>query len=444
MKILHYILGIPPYRSGGLTAYAVSLMKAQKACGDEVSYLYPGGLSLLHRKITVTRGNTFCGMQGYCIDNAPVVPLLHGVKNPDYILRETAADKAAVKAFIGKVSPDILHVHTFMGLPLSVLQIFKECGVKTVYTTHDYYGLCLRANFIDSAGCVCSSPDRCTECNASAPGKLFLRARNNYTLLSMKSMMRKMRSGGDAAPAAGSLSGHTDGRYKALLSHYGRMFSMIDMFHFNSSNTEKQYRRFMPDVKGRMMHITLGDIADKRRAKSPDPKCVRLTFVGSAAPYKGLPVLCEVLDRLVARGADNWTLDIYGTAALPPYVPDSVKGRTHVRGFFTRDTQDSVYWNTDLLVVPSICNETFGLVVTEALSHGTPVLASSCVGAKDMLASYPGNNVFHTAEELEHLLADALASPERLGALSKAISDGEFPFSMQRHCADMRQLYMSL
>ena len=29
MKILHYFLGFPPYRSGGLTKYAFDLMTAQ-------------------------------------------------------------------------------------------------------------------------------------------------------------------------------------------------------------------------------------------------------------------------------------------------------------------------------------------------------------------------------------------------------------------------------
>lgn len=39
----------------------------------------------------------------------------------------------------------------------------------------------------------------------------------------------------------------------------------------------------------------------------------------------------------------------------------------------------------DVLVVLSICNETFGFVVLEALSYGVPVLVSATVGAKDLL-----------------------------------------------------------
>ena len=36
MKILHYFLGFPPYRTGGLTKYAYDLMQAQVADGNEV------------------------------------------------------------------------------------------------------------------------------------------------------------------------------------------------------------------------------------------------------------------------------------------------------------------------------------------------------------------------------------------------------------------------
>lgn len=45
MKILHYALGFPPYRSGGLTKYCIDLLLAQKAAGHDVAMMWPGAFS---------------------------------------------------------------------------------------------------------------------------------------------------------------------------------------------------------------------------------------------------------------------------------------------------------------------------------------------------------------------------------------------------------------
>ena len=37
MRILHYALGFPPWRTGGLTKYCVDLMLTQKEQGYEVA-----------------------------------------------------------------------------------------------------------------------------------------------------------------------------------------------------------------------------------------------------------------------------------------------------------------------------------------------------------------------------------------------------------------------
>ena len=46
MRILHYALGFPPYRTGGLTKYCIDLMLQQKNKGHEVAMMWPGAFSL--------------------------------------------------------------------------------------------------------------------------------------------------------------------------------------------------------------------------------------------------------------------------------------------------------------------------------------------------------------------------------------------------------------
>ena len=58
----------------------------------------------------------------------------------------------------------------------------------------------------------------------------------------------------------------------------------------------------------------------------------------------------------------------------------------------------------DMLIVPSLCYETFGLVVLEALSFGVPVMVSATVGAKDIVKTYDERFIFHTPDELNSKL----------------------------------------
>lgn len=51
MKILHYALGFPPYRSGGLTKFCVDLMVQQTREGHHVAMLWPGKIGLIIKRL---------------------------------------------------------------------------------------------------------------------------------------------------------------------------------------------------------------------------------------------------------------------------------------------------------------------------------------------------------------------------------------------------------
>ncbi len=42
MRILHYSLGYPPNRSGGLVKYSLDLMEEEQKQGNQIYSLYPG------------------------------------------------------------------------------------------------------------------------------------------------------------------------------------------------------------------------------------------------------------------------------------------------------------------------------------------------------------------------------------------------------------------
>lgn len=112
--------------------------------------------------------------------------------------------------------------------------------------------------------------------------------------------------------------------------------------------------------------------------------------VGAVTPGKGH----DLLVRALARNADlRWRCVCVGpltrspdfVAALHRDICDAgLHDRIHLAGARTGGDLDAAYQAADLLVLPSRA-ETYGMVVTEALAHGVPVLASDVGGVSEAL-----------------------------------------------------------
>jgi glycosyltransferase involved in cell wall biosynthesis len=73
---------------------------------------------------------------------------------------------------------------------------------------------------------------------------------------------------------------------------------------------------------------------------------------------------------------------------------------------------------TDVLVTPSVWNETFGYTVAEALSYSVPVIVSSHVGAKDIVPAGAGI-VFDDEKELKNAIISL--TPKKLESMNQMI-----------------------
>lgn len=97
-------------------------------------------------------------------------------------------------------------------------------------------------------------------------------------------------------------------------------------------------------------------------------------------------------------------------------------------GFVNQAELPALYAASDLLVLPSSHDETFGLVVAEALHAGLPVIASDHVGCAEDLVLPQTGLVFRNRDEAELLRClgllcadpDAAARRQRLGLGAKA------------------------
>lgn len=392
MRILHYFLGFPPYRTGGLTKYAFDLMNTQAEQGDTVAALWPGQMRLFHSDISVKKRKNVGQIESYELINPLPVPLDEGIIQQETFTK--SCDKTVYRSFLLKLRPDVIHIHTLMGLHRELVVVAGEINIRTVFTTHDYFGICPKVTLYRQ-GTVCEQDHNCEDCvqcnlYALSVKKIWIMQSAVYRYLKdslvVKWFRRRHRRGYFAekmvsAPQISEKMIAVKGEeYRKLREYYCGMLSDIDMIHFNSSVAEMIYKRYIVPKDSKVITITHQGINENQQCNKWIPANeLRITFLAAPRPFKGFEILKNALDSLWSTGNRNFKLKVFGPVSdSSPYMQISEEG------FQTAQLKD-ILAETDVVVAPSIWYETFGFTVLEAISYGVPVIVSDHVGAKDVV-----------------------------------------------------------
>lgn len=106
-----------------------------------------------------------------------------------------------------------------------------------------------------------------------------------------------------------------------------------------------------------------------------------LLCVGAVTTLKGYDVLAAALRTL---GDLEWWCRGVGATTIEPGLAAGLGDVVRLTGPMTRAELDATYAEADLLVLASRA-ETYGMVVTEALAHGVPVIGSDVGGVREAL-----------------------------------------------------------
>jgi glycosyltransferase involved in cell wall biosynthesis len=162
--------------------------------------------------------------------------------------------------------------------------------------------------------------------------------------------------------------------------------------------------------------IEIGDFADKPAAAAP----VRLLYAGRVARQKGVHTAIEAVRLLVGElGHPEASLSIVGGTTEPDYLAALRRSVAEYRlqekvrflPAVAREAMPAVYRGHDALILPSIFDEPFGLVLLEAMASGLAVAATGSGGSAEILRPdnsllFPKEDAAACARQLQRLIED--------------------------------------
>ncbi len=205
-------------------------------------------------------------------------------------------------------------------------------------------------------------------------------------------------------------------RYTGALE---RELRHVDAFIAMSEFSRKKHKEFGFPREMNVLPYFLPDMDESPAAvddQSPHDRPYFL-FVGRLEKIKGLDDVLPVFDRF-----DRADLLIAGDGEYAERLKLIAAGNPRVKfmGRVTPDALPRFYRHAAALVVPSVCFETFGIIIIEAFRQGTPVVARRIGPFPELLDRAGAGDLFDTPAELEQALHRYLDDPDRRARLSES------------------------
>lgn len=388
MNIVHYSLGLPPFRGGGMTKFVLDLMIQQKKNNNSVCLLWPGEFSLLHKDSHVKKCKEHKAIENYRIINSNPVSYDEGIIEINNFINEGNLEEYLL--FFDLIKPDILHIHTFMGLQKNMLVAAKLKNIRVIYSSHDFFLLCPKLTmFRNNKICDCvKEQTHCDECNQTALSikQLMLLQSNSYRLIKENSIVKYARKKHRNNFLNNKNNSKTDNRinniekYHELRKYYYSLLDYVDCIHYNSKLSKRVYEKYIGERNNVIINLSHLDITDNRKIKEFENK-IRITYLGNQSSGKGYFLLIDVLDKLYKE--KEFELNI-------TFTPEEERSYINIFDQYDYKHLEQIFDKTDVLIAPSLFYDTFGFVVPEAISYGVPVIISNNVGAIDVVKESAG------------------------------------------------------
>lgn len=332
MKVLYINTLYSPHIGGGAEITLKALVEGIARRGHDVTVLTTGPQPGIHQDI---------------VDGIPVVRV--GIKNNYWHYRKNKVIAwrrilwhlmdtynpmmgRIVENVVRQINPDVVNCHNLAGFSVSAFSAIQRTGIPIMQVLHDLYNICPNSNmFRDGKSCE----GQCVRC------KMF-------RLLHTKASKRV-----DAVIGVSKyvLQRHLDHGLFANAKIKAAIYNAREM---------KATLRNGPAELGTM---TFG-------------------FIGTLTQAKGIELLIKAFNDL--NPGEKAKLLIAGTG-IQPYETNIKRNESNNIKFLGHIKPEEFFPLIDVLVVPSLWNDTLPSVVFEAFSYGVPVIGSFRGGIPELI-----------------------------------------------------------
>lgn len=389
-RVVHLVHGWPPFATAGTEVYAQGLARRQARHRDVAAFA----------RAAPAERRTGDAIEHH--DHGVRVRLLVNRFDQRDPLARNALDerrqRRAFARFLEEERPDLLHVHHLAGHVATLAGVASRRGIPVVMQLQDWWPLCARVNLLHRDGYLCPGPGigRCAACaplTRRPPAALW-----NRLLHALRRRWMRRALGAADVLVAGS---------RFLADSYARL-------------------GWVP--AGRAIRVIPYGIESDglaavaaARVSTPQRLPLRCGFIGSLMPHKGAHVAVAAFADFAPAMA---TLDVWGDPAADLEYTRRLHAlagpAVRFRGRFPEGGEARVMAELDLLLVPSLGLESFGLVAREAHAAGVPVLASRRGALPEMFAA-------ETAERVELLLGEGEAGAAAANGHGGALVEPDDP-----------------
>jgi glycosyltransferase involved in cell wall biosynthesis len=409
VRILYLVHQYPPENVGGTELYTRSLARELHRRGHEVGIFF-------------RRNEAGKGLVQTLDDGIRLYVANDGEMGADRRFLTTFGNSTLDKFWetaLDDFRPELIHVQHLMGLPASLLSAIKARSLPVVVTLHDYWWFCANAQMLTNYDLEpCTGPKAYVNCARCAMARA-----NNPALL----------------PAAPLLPAILAWRTKLLR----RWLDWASVLIVSMEFVRDRYVDQGIDP-GQLTVIPLGvDVSPPAEPVASGHDGVRrFLYIGGIAYQKGVHIVLEAF-RQLEGAAELW---IVGDESVDMVYAQQLHELSSGDVRFFGKVPHAEVWEllaqADMLLMPSIWYETFGLVIYEAFAAGLPVMASD-LGVMADAVRHDVDGMLVRAGDVDawrQAMQRAVNEPERLVRYGEAIRR---PFTVAGHVEMIESHYVA-
>lgn len=417
---MHLVHQYPPGYIGGVELYTESLVTQQARQGHHVTVF-----TRINRAGQGLEESPLAN-----IPNATIYRAWHGEVSPTRRFLISFGDRVLHEQFrqaLQKETPDVVHIQHLMGLPLSIVDLMQVHKIPYVVSFHDFWWRCANANLLTNySQQLCNGPKAYLNCIRCVAARATQKVQLPLLL--------------GAGPIMGGVLAFRNHKLANILHS---ALGIATPSRFMRAWYQGQGLSNTPIHCIPLPMETWGSAA----LPTTRPECPRrFLYLGGLAPIKGVHIVVEAFARLdQSLPAELW---IAGDANQNPAYTERLKSNADRRirflGRLDRLGVETALAECHVVLIPSLCHESFSFVAHEALLANRPVFASD-LGALTELIQHekngmrlpPGDvNAWHEA------IKRVIQEPQWLDEISPA-KHGAIPepWTHERHLSALMALY---